>query len=193
MRKSLSEVFVGMVDVGRSTLTVMRKINGIPVEPCQFKDEKEYKKYWGQFTNLCQEILLSLVNNGIIYQDLRLGQDCTYDILIEDEKNKMRLIDFESLCTIHDCNTWYTYGRHPEIQEEWGRHSPHYILFQQCLGVAYAWKEKIGSSDFKFPDALNWFQDVKQLNIQWERDVKRCVREGVRNVFDDLLDELSDW
>lgn len=77
----------------------MQEIKGKPV--CLENEPLMISEYWREFQVLVKTVLLPLAENDIIYQDLRPGFDVTSNILrvAEDEGTKIRLIDFESLCS----------------------------------------------------------------------------------------------
>jgi len=192
LKGSLSEVLIGAVRSFTSMLTITRRIDGKVVEPSKLEEEagediekykSELKKYWSLFENLCKEILLPLAKIGIIHQDLRVGHDCTYNIMIgkTNEKGsevKMRLIDYESLCLASVYKTPQHDTRYPiQMLEEEGRQIALAgdIVFQQCVGVAYAWTKGVKAEKMDFSRALKWFwrrltSDEKgqaQNAIQW--------------------------
>ena len=194
LKAKLSKDFLGMIDYGRSTVTVMRKIHGDAVRlfnEARPNDEAEYKsklkKYWNLFKAFCRKVLLPLAHRGIIHQDLRPGYDCTYNILIgttnKDPRVRMRLIDFESLCIIND----YTVPDGGDDTKRYPKKTKNdalYVVLQQCVGISYAWIEQVDAKNFDFDDALAWWEKLnsKSLNVKKPKDFDDLFRVIDREV-----------
>ena len=83
-----------------------------------------------------------------IEQTLLVGKTAT-----DENKEKMRLIDYESLCKNYKVPA--TANRYPI--ESFARREQflaYDFLFQQCVGLAYAWMEEINAEDMNFSKAL---------------------------------------
>ncbi len=169
LKASLCEVFLGM---GASTTppvsyTIMRRVTGEPVKLKGNENTLSITDCWNCFKTLCNDILLPLADMGIIYGDLRPGYDCTYNVLLVEDKSdltkkKMVLIDYESLCKIKDYSCPSEDKRYPKIKrpKNRGKEIAHDFLFQQCVGVVYSWIKGTDSKDFTFEEALKWWHDI---------------------------------
>ena len=213
---SLSEVLIGLVEIRKppATLTITREIFGVAVKPSELKDQvgedlAGYKSkltaYWNLFENLCKDILVPLAKIGIIHQDLRPGYDCTYNIMIgttaKDKTIKMRLIDYESLCFAEAYTKPEDDHRYPEMELIEGRINAYDILFQQCVGIAYAWIKEVGAGDenMSFPEALDWFGETLKLELSRDGDGEvnnaiewwKSVMKEPKNAFYELLRKIG--
>merc|ERR1711971_767803 len=113
--------------------------------------KSELKSYWKLFSVLCKNVLLPLADIGIVHQDLRPGYDCTYNVMIgttqKDATTKMRLIDYESLCSVSDYSRPHVKGRGIDYRYPSNPNFAHDFLFEQCVGIAYAWIEQIPAKE----------------------------------------------
>merc|ERR1712087_920310 len=100
---------------------------------------------------------MGLADSFIVHTDIRPGFDVTSNVMfdINKVKNKMYVIDFESLALWFDSNRQANYDpRYPVhrlLQREDG---PLVYVFQQALGVIAAWVLEIDAPSFKMIDAL---------------------------------------
>jgi len=147
-------------------VTIMRDLDRErfhELKPCTCS-EQHLATLWSAFVMLVNRILLPLAQKDIVHCDIRPGWDYTANIMMRQEFDglsasccviDLRVIDFESLVRIRDCdalpktsNSFHiTYDRQP--REETGLS----FLWWQCMLVANAWlgrkpMESINAPDF---------------------------------------------
>lgn len=204
LREMFSKDLFGVTHDGNTTVTVMRYIQGDAVKP---KNDIDISKYWKLFKKLCIEVLIPLATEDVIHQDLRPGYDCTYNILIETalEGQTMKIIDYESLCRVTSyaqLGPRYPFG--PVTIESVASGKTFYacfIVFQQCIGMAYAWIEQINAKQFDFGDALVWWLDIVsvEMNSTKKNDIatialkwwENQMKDGIENAFNRLFGEIE--
>ena len=158
MASALSEISKVLVAVhfpsSHSSISLQMDLRDSGVDMCLEKNPGRLADYWSLFTELTNVVLLPLAINGILFVDLRPGSDKVANVLIitEQGKEKLRLIDFESLCRFRDLHGIVD-RRYPSR-----RHSALDFVWQQCCGVAYAWLKK--KNHIVFEDALKWIGDA---------------------------------